>query len=106
MVGGGRSPVEPVCGAKIPANRDNNREFLKKRPPRPKTARQTHDSSVGYKEIPYRPEQGINSSEQGKLRAFRAEQGISGVAILMFFIAGLTEFDQNFRVLKRGLNRR
>ena len=70
MVGGGRSPVEPVCGAKIPANRDNNREFLKKRPPRPKTARQTHDSSVGYKEIPYRPEQGINSSEQGKMRAF------------------------------------
>ena len=54
---------------------------------------------MGYKEIPYRP-------EQGKLRAFRAEQGISGVAILMFFIAGLTEFDQNFRVLKRGLNRR
>lgn len=64
---------EPVSGAKIPANREDNRDFRRMRQFNAILRADMLVNSEAYEKIPYSPEQGILAKEQG---IFWREQGI------------------------------
>ena len=59
--------VEPVSGAKFPANREKNREFCQIQPSAANLSVNNRANSDRCREIPYAEEQGIISAEQGIL---------------------------------------
>jgi hypothetical protein len=73
--------VEPVSTPKFPANREINREFRRICPLCEVLKANTRAISKAFSKIPYAPEQGIISAEQGILVQEQGNSPVESVII-------------------------